>query len=55
MGEALSRRVYELLNEKPYQHILPHILHHFSVCGISDYSELSIPQKLLIKSQNTEM
>lgn len=48
-GEMLSRRVYEKLNTPENEHIIPRIKHHFSVCGISTYDELSIPQKWLIK------
>jgi hypothetical protein len=52
-GEMLSRRVYEKLNTQENEHILPHIKHHFSVCGISTYDELSIPQKGLVKTAET--
>lgn len=54
-GEMLSRRVYEKLNTPENEHILSHIKHHFSVCGISTYDELSVPQKWLIKASETRI
>lgn len=47
-GEMLARRVYQRLNAPDRQHILDRIMHHISVCGISTYNELSVPQKATI-------
>lgn len=54
-GEMLSRRVYEKLNTEKHKHILPHIKHHFSVCWISTYEELSGPQKIVLSIANSPM
>lgn len=46
----LARRVYEKLNTEQNKLIISRIKHHFSVCGVSTYDELSGPQRKLISS-----
>lgn len=52
--EMLSRKVYEKLNNPELVYILSHIVHHFSVGGVSTYDELSLPQKWLIQGLETK-
>lgn len=45
LGEVLSRKLYEKLNKEEHKHLLDHIDHHFSICGVANHEELCMGVK----------
>lgn len=46
MGEVWVREVYAILNQPQYQYILEKIKHNISVCGASEFENLSTLAKI---------